>query len=46
MLQNAAVVTFEFDRSGSDLRGRRTLIFERQRGEWKIVHLHASNVGR
>ncbi len=45
LLPGAAVVTFEFDR-GAGSRGRRTLVFERRGNEWKIVHLHASNVDR
>ncbi len=44
-LPGVAVVTFEFDR-GAGSRGRRTLVFERRGSEWKIIHLHASNVER
>ncbi len=45
LLPGAAVVTFEFER-GAGSRGRRTLVFERRGNDWKIVHLHASNVDR
>ncbi len=44
-LEHAAVVTFEFDRAHGSL-GRRTLVLENRSGEWKIVHLHASNACR
>lgn len=37
----AAVVTFHLD---GDCLGRRTLVLAACDGEWKIVHLHASNV--
>ena len=42
MLQNAAIVTFHFNRGGSSF-GRRTLVFEKRDARWLIVHLHASN---
>ena len=45
MLRDAAVVTFEFDREGSSL-GRRTVVFQKRREAWQIVHIHASNVRR
>jgi SnoaL-like domain len=45
MQGEAAPVTFEFDRSNGSL-GRRTIVFCRRRGVWKIVHIHASNVTR
>ena len=38
-----AIVTFEFERDGGSF-GRRTLVFHRVAGHWKIVHIHASNV--
>lgn len=33
-----------FDAGSGELHARRTLIFDRVKDEWKIVHLHASNV--
>jgi ketosteroid isomerase-like protein len=39
---NAAVVTFHL--GGKDSLGRRTVIFEKQKGKWLIVHLHASTM--
>jgi ketosteroid isomerase-like protein len=44
MLTESAIVTFQFDREGNSF-GRRTLIFQRGPRGWKIVHIHASNVG-
>jgi hypothetical protein len=46
MLQSAAVVTFEFDRNAPESLGRRTIVFDQREGEWKIVHIHASNARR
>jgi ketosteroid isomerase-like protein len=43
MLGEVAIVSFEFDREGGTM-GRRTIIFHREGGTWKIVHIHASNV--
>ena len=37
---NLAVVTLHFD-MGDELH-RRTLVLEKEKGQWKIVHLHAS----
>jgi ketosteroid isomerase-like protein len=45
MLGAAAIVTFEFDR-GSESVGRRTFVFAREAGGWKIIHIHASNAAR
>jgi ketosteroid isomerase-like protein len=45
MLDHAAVATFEFDRDGGTI-GRRTLVFRRSPGGWRIVHIHASNTTR
>ena len=42
MLDRAAVVTFEFDRTKRSI-GRRTLVFRKQADGWKIIHIHASN---
>lgn len=42
MLGDAALVTFEFDREGGSL-GRRSFVFARSHGHWRIVHIHASN---
>ena len=39
---DAALATFHLDLP--DAVGRRSVLFERQDGAWKIVHLHASNV--
>ena len=39
---NAAVVTFHL--GGKDSLGRRTIIFEKLKGRWLIVHLHASTM--
>ena len=40
-----ALVTFHLERvTGVPGMGRRTLLLERQAGEWRIVHLHASNI--
>jgi ketosteroid isomerase-like protein len=43
VFEQAAVVSFEFDRANDSL-GRRTLVLEPRSGDWRIVHLHASNV--
>ena len=40
--QDSAVVTFHLLEDGR--LGRRTFVFARRDGVWKIVHLHASNV--
>jgi ketosteroid isomerase-like protein len=39
---SAALVTFEF--RNVERVGRRTLVWRREGGDWRIVHLHASNV--
>jgi ketosteroid isomerase-like protein len=39
----SAVVTFEFERPDDSI-GRRTLVFHAIEGEWKIAHIHASNL--
>ena len=39
---DAALVSFEFERDGGSL-GRRTLALRRERGEWRVAHIHASN---
>ena len=42
VLGEAALATFHLaDESGL---GRRSVVFRRQGGEWKILHVHASNV--
>jgi ketosteroid isomerase-like protein len=38
---DAAIVTFHLRMEGRPL-GRRTLVFVKENGEWKIAHLHAS----
>ena len=45
MLDESAIVTFEFDRDGNSF-GRRTLVFHHGSQGWKIAHIHASNVVR
>jgi hypothetical protein len=42
MLRDSAVVTFHL--RNNDSLGRRTVIFQKQKGIWLIVHLHASNI--
>ena len=39
----AAILTFEFERPNHSF-GRRTIIMNRSSGNWRIVHIHASNV--
>jgi ketosteroid isomerase-like protein len=41
--QQAAIVTFHLG-DGVHALSRRTLVMEKKRGSWKIVHLHASNL--
>jgi ketosteroid isomerase-like protein len=43
ILGDSAVVTFHYLRDDDSL-GRRTVIFQKQKGIWLIVHLHASNL--
>ena len=38
-----AILTFEFKRPNHSF-GRRTIIMNRRSGDWRIVHIHASNV--
>jgi ketosteroid isomerase-like protein len=45
MLADTAIVSFEFDREGNSI-GRRTIVFHHESHDWKIVHIHASNVAR
>ena len=45
MLGESAIVTFQIDREGNSF-SRRTLVFHRDSRDWKIVHIHASNVTR
>jgi len=40
---DAGLVTFMLDGPG-DRVGRRTLLFVRENNEWKLAHLHASNI--
>jgi len=42
MLSNCAIVSFHLN--DPDLFGRRTVILQKQKGKWLIVHLHASGV--
>jgi ketosteroid isomerase-like protein len=41
---NVAVITFGLDQEGAV--GRRTLVLRAVRGEWRIVHFHASTIDR
>ena len=41
---DTAVATFEFQRHGASF-GRRSIVLNRGAAGWKIVHIHASNVG-
>jgi len=43
IFSETALVTFEFWRSDRSF-GRRSLVLVRERGSWKIMHIHASNV--
>ena len=38
------VVLATFQLHNAERLGRRTVVFRRERGEWRIVHLHASNI--
>jgi hypothetical protein len=40
---DTGIITFEFKRAGNSM-GRRTVVFNRVKGSWLIVHIHASNV--
>ena len=42
MSGDVAIVTFHL--GGKDSLGRRTVIFEKQKGRWLIVHIHASTM--
>ena len=42
MFSDAALVTFHL--IDGDALSRRSFVFSKREGEWKIVHLHASNV--
>ena len=42
LLGSAALVTFHL--GGETTQSRRTLVFQKQGGEWLIVHLHASTL--
>lgn len=44
MLRDGAIVTFHL--GGDDSVGRRTLVFQKQKGKWLIVHLHASIIAK
>jgi ketosteroid isomerase-like protein len=39
---DTAVVTFDLGESPNPRRGRRTLIFVKEKDAWKLAHLHAS----
>ncbi len=40
--QDIALVTFHLDRTSGV--GRRTVVMQRQAQQWRIIHLHASNI--
>lgn len=40
--ENAAIVTFQT--TNPNVMSRRTFVLRREGGEWKIVHLHGSNI--
>lgn len=40
MLGKVAILTFHL--GGNDSLGRRTLVFNKQKGKWLIIHMHAS----
>lgn len=42
---DTGIVTFMLGASGNRV-GRRTLVFVREKGDWKVVHLHASTAGQ
>lgn len=42
LVGGAAVATFDI--GTSEVYSRRTLVIERRRGGWRIIHLHASNL--
>jgi uncharacterized protein (TIGR02246 family) len=43
LFRDSAVATFHLN-DMPNVIGRRTVVLEKRAGEWKIVHLHASNV--
>jgi ketosteroid isomerase-like protein len=43
LLNDIALVTFHLEHGGTAV-GRRTLVLRKSAGQWRIVHLHASNV--
>jgi ketosteroid isomerase-like protein len=43
LLSDIAVVTFHLEHGGTAV-GRRTLVLRHSGGQWRIIHLHASNV--
>jgi hypothetical protein len=40
--EDVALVTFHIE--GGNVLDRRTLVMKRESGEWKIAHIHASNL--
>jgi ketosteroid isomerase-like protein len=42
--KDGAIVTFQT--TNPNVTSRRTFVLRRERGDWKIVHLHGSNVRR
>ena len=46
IVANIALVTFHLSDPGGEhtVLGRRSLIWAREQGQWRILHLHASNV--
>lgn len=43
-LKDVAIVTFHLE--GGDAVGRRTVVFQKQKGKWLIVHLNASSIAK
>jgi len=43
LLNDVAIVTFHLNRGPNSL-GRRTLVWRKSSQQWRIIHLHASNV--
>ena len=44
LYENTAIVTFHL--GGGDFLSRRTIVFVKENKDWKIVHLHASNLSK
>jgi len=44
LFEKTAIVTFHL--GGGDYLSRRTIVFIKENEEWKIIHLHASNLSK